>query len=47
MLDCSSFPVLAVEGVMLVIMLFMLNLTVVNGNINGFILLSTYLALVV
>ena len=38
-------PVLAVVGVILVIMLFMLNLTVVNGNINGFIFLLMYLAL--
>ena len=30
-------PVLAVIGVILVMVLFMLNLTVVNGNINGFI----------
>ena len=33
--------VFAVIGVTLVMMLFMLNLTVVNGNINGFIFLLT------
>ena len=37
-------PVLAVVGVILVMMLFMLNLTVVNGNINGFILFVNLLS---
>ena len=38
-------PVLAVAGVILVAMLFILNLTVVNGNIIGFIFLLMYSAL--
>ena len=38
-------PVLAVVGVILVMMLFMLNLTVVNGNINGFILFVNLLSI--
>ena len=38
-------PVLVVVGVILVIMLFMLSLTVVNGNINGFILFVNLLSI--
>ena len=38
-------PVLAVVGVILVVMLFMLNLTVVNGNINGFIFFVNVLSI--
>ena len=38
-------PVFAVVGVILVVMLFMLNLTVVNGNINGFILFVNLLSI--
>ena len=38
-------PVLAVVGVILVMMLFVLNLTVVNGNINGFIIFVNVLSI--
>ena len=47
---CSNFglfivPVLAMAGLLLVMMLFVLNLTVVNGNIHGFIVFVNILSI--